>query len=156
MARCCKQLANRLPRGFAIAEHYLPVRQHVASALFTFFSRMIEQAAMKKRVADLLDQDHVEVSLPDAMRRLERAVGRLLQHAQQAGTVDRGVRLPEVMALLISLCQGALAGGWNDGQQQRVLAIVYAGLRTPAGSAPDRTGERPTISARNPPSQALD
>jgi AcrR family transcriptional regulator len=113
------------------------------TALFTFFRRMVEQAAMKKRVADLLDQDGVEVSLPDAVRRLEHAVGRLLHHAQRAGTVAREVGLPEVMALLTSLCQGALAGGWGRDQQERVLAIVFAGMRAPADPAPGPTGEEP-------------
>jgi AcrR family transcriptional regulator len=114
------------------------------TALFTFFRRMVEQAAMKKRVADLLDQDGVEVSLADAVARLEHAVGRLLHHAQRAGTVEHGVRLPEVMALLTSLCQGALAGGWNPGQQERVLAIVFAGMRPPADPAPNRVAEQST------------
>ena len=102
------------------------------TALRTFFARMIEQAAHKNRVADLLDHDGVDVSLPDAVRRLEHAVGRLLRHAQQAGTVDGQVRLTEVMALLTSLCQGALAGGWTRDQQERVLTIVFAGMRGPA------------------------
>lgn len=102
------------------------------TALFTFFRRMIEQAAGKKRVADLLDRDGVDVSLPDAIGQLEHAVGRLLHHAQRAGTVDDGVALPEVMALLTSLCQGALAGGWSAEQQQRVLALTFAGMHPPA------------------------
>jgi AcrR family transcriptional regulator len=107
------------------------------TALFAFFSRMVEQAAAKKRVADLLDQSGVEVSLPDAVQQLERAVGRLLHHAQTAGTVGDEVRLPEVMALLTSVCQGALAGGWDPGLQERTLAVVFAGLR-PDGTNPSR------------------
>ncbi|MFI5908526.1 TetR/AcrR family transcriptional regulator [Dactylosporangium sp. NPDC051541] len=101
------------------------------TALFTFFERMVEQAAMKRRVADLLDREGVEVGLADAVQRLDHAVERLLGHAHRAGTVARQVELPQVMALLTSLCQGALAGGWDAEQQARVLAIVFAGLRTP-------------------------
>jgi AcrR family transcriptional regulator len=112
------------------------------TALFTFFRGMVEQAASKKRVADLLDQDGVEVSLSDAVRQLEHAVGRLLHHAQHAGTVAPEVRLPEVMALLTSLCQGALAGGWDLEQQQRVLALTFAGMRRPPEDhASDHTGD---------------
>jgi AcrR family transcriptional regulator len=114
------------------------------TALFTFFRRMIEQAAAKNRVADLLDQDGVEVSLPDAVRQLEHAVGRLLDHAKRAGTVGDDVRLPEVMALLISLCQGALTGGWSAEQQERVLALTFAGMHPPADTSPGRTGETAT------------
>ena len=103
-------------------------------ALFAFFSRMIEQAAAKKRVADLLDEDGVEAGLAGAVRQLEHAVGRLLRHAQHAGAVDGTVRLPEVMALLTSLCQGAQSGGWSAAEQERILALDFAGMRSSGGS----------------------
>jgi len=38
----------------------------------------------------------------------------------------------EVMALLVSVCQGALHGGWDAGLRQRTLDIVFAGMRTRA------------------------
>ena len=41
--------------------------------------------------------------------------------------------------------QGALAGGWNTEQQQRVLALTFAGMhQPPANHTPDRTGENTT------------
>jgi hypothetical protein len=56
-------------------------------------------------------------------------VGRLLEQAVAAGTVADSVRLPEVMALLASVCQGALHGGWDEQLQARTLAVVFAGLK---------------------------
>ncbi|MEV4245704.1 hypothetical protein AB0J63_20100 [Streptosporangium canum] len=101
-------------------------------ALFAFFAHMVEQAATKKTVVDLLAQAGVAISVPDAVRHLERGIEDLLRQAQTAGTVAEDVRLPEVMALLISVCHGALHGGWNDDLQARTLAVVFAGLRPEA------------------------
>jgi hypothetical protein len=55
-------------------------------------------------------------------------VGELLRQAQAAGTVRRDVRPPEVMALLVSVCQGALQGGWDAVLRERTLAVIFAGL----------------------------
>ena len=94
-----------------------------ADGLQTFFARLIARAAARKAVVDL-----VGVSVPAAVGRLGEAVGELLRQAQAAGTVRPDVRLPEVMALLISLCQGALQGGWDEELQARTLDVVFAGL----------------------------
>jgi AcrR family transcriptional regulator len=96
--------------------------------LFTFFAHLVAQAAAKKTVVDLLAGSGVDIRLPEAVGRLETAVGRLLEQAQEAGTVAGSVQLPEVMALLTSVCQGALHGGWDEQLQARTLAIVFAGL----------------------------
>ncbi|SNY40378.1 hypothetical protein [Paractinoplanes atraurantiacus] len=53
----------------------------------------------------------------------------LLRRAHADGTVAATVELPEVMALLVSLCRGALQGRWDDNLRTRTLAIVYAGMR---------------------------
>jgi hypothetical protein len=39
------------------------------------------------------------------------------------------VRLDEVMALPAAACQGALHGGWDQDLRERILAIVFIGLR---------------------------
>lgn len=97
--------------------------------LFAFFTHMVAQAAAKKTVVDLLAGSGVDIRLPDTIGHLEEAVGRLLQQAQAAGVVAAPVRLPEVMALLVSVCQGALHGGWDKRLQARTLAVIFAGLR---------------------------
>ncbi|MGN9810024.1 TetR/AcrR family transcriptional regulator [Micromonospora sp. BQ11] len=103
--------------------------------LFTFFAHMVAQAAAKKTVVDLLAGSGVDIRLADAVGLLEEAVGRLLEQAQAARAVATSVRLPEVMALLASVCQGALHGGWGEQLQARTLAVVFAGLeRSQPGS----------------------
>ncbi|WP_433829274.1 TetR/AcrR family transcriptional regulator [Actinoplanes sp. CA-015351] len=96
--------------------------------LFSFLRGLVAQAAAKRSVVDLLARSGVDVRLPDAVGHLQDAVGALLIQAQDAGTVSPDVALPEVMALLVSLCQGALHGGWDAGLQTRTLAVVFAGL----------------------------
>jgi AcrR family transcriptional regulator len=103
------------------------------TALFTFFSRTVEQAATKKAVVDLIGQTGIDIRIPEVTQVFGQAVDGLLRQAQATGTVDDQVRLPEVMALLASTCQGALHGGWDADLQRRTLGIVFAGLR-PGGA----------------------
>jgi AcrR family transcriptional regulator len=94
--------------------------------LFAFFTHVVAQAAAKKTVVDLLP---VDIRLAEAVGHLESAVGTLLAEAQASGAVHTGIRLPEVMALLVSVCQGALHSGWDEDLQRRTLTVVFAGLR---------------------------
>jgi AcrR family transcriptional regulator len=94
-----------------------------ADGLHTFFTRLVEQAAARRAVVDL-----VGVSVPAALGGLADAVAELLRQAQAAGTVRADVRPPEVMALLVSVCQGALQGGWDAELRARTLAVIFAGL----------------------------
>ncbi|MFC6578204.1 helix-turn-helix domain-containing protein [Planomonospora parontospora] len=94
-----------------------------ADGLHVFFRRLVEQAAAKRTVVDLAG-----VSVPGAVGQLGEAVGELLRQAQAAGTVRGDVGRPEVMALLVSVCQGALQGGWDMELQERTLAVIFAGL----------------------------
>ncbi|MEU8007329.1 TetR/AcrR family transcriptional regulator [Catellatospora sp. NPDC049111] len=102
------------------------------TALFAFFTTLVAQAARQKTVLDLLAEAGTELSIPDAVGMLERSVDGLLTSAQDAGTVRPDVQLPEVMALLGAVCQGAVTGGWDERLQARTLAVVFAGLRPAA------------------------
>ncbi len=102
------------------------------TALFTFFTRMVGQAAAKKTVTELLARAGVEVSVAGPVQALQQQAGCLLTRAQQAGAVRDDVGIAEVMALLISTCQGALQAGWDDDLQRRALAVIFSGLRPPA------------------------
>jgi AcrR family transcriptional regulator len=106
-----------------------------ASALFTFFTRMVEQAAAKKTVVDLLAQAGINVQVAEPVRALRQGIEAVLTRAQQAGAVRDDIQIGEVMALLTSTCQGALCAGWDPDLQHRTLTIIFTGLR-PA-SSPD-------------------
>ncbi|MFC4585499.1 TetR/AcrR family transcriptional regulator [Sphaerisporangium corydalis] len=101
-----------------------------ATALFTFFGRMVEQAVEKKTVADLLAADTgVDIQVAGPVQSLQTAIETLLTGAQRAGAVRDDVRLDEVMALLTGACQGALHAGWPPDLQKRTLTIIFNGLR---------------------------
>jgi AcrR family transcriptional regulator len=91
-----------------------------ATSLFTFFAHLVEQAAAKKTVVELLG-----VAVSGALGSFEEAIGVLLDQAREAGAVRSDVRLDEVMALLAAASQA----GWNADLRERTLAIVFAGLR---------------------------
>jgi AcrR family transcriptional regulator len=100
-----------------------------ATALFDFFARVVEQAAAKQAVVELLAQNGVRVGVADPVRALRNAIGVLLERARSAGAVRAEVRLDEVMALLTATAQGALQGGWSDDLRHRTLEVIFAGLR---------------------------
>jgi AcrR family transcriptional regulator len=100
-----------------------------AAALFGFFTTMVEQAAAKKTVVDLLAATGTDVQVAAAVKALRHGITQLLTRAQQAGAVRADVGIDEVMALLTSSCQGALHGGWDSELQHRTLAVIFDGLR---------------------------
>jgi AcrR family transcriptional regulator len=95
------------------------------AGLFTFFLNVVASAGQQRSVITLAGVD-----IGAATGALDDAVGELLRQAQEAGAVRRDVRLPEVMALLTSLCQGALHSGWDPAVRERALTIVFRGLST--------------------------
>jgi AcrR family transcriptional regulator len=103
-----------------------------ATALFTFFARVVEQAAARKTVADLLASEGIGLEAGGPLATRQQELQSLLQAAQQAGTVRQDVAATEVMALLAATSDAALRSGWDRHLQQRTLAIVLRGLR-PAG-----------------------
>lgn len=102
-----------------------------ATALFEFFRRVVEQAAAKRSVVELLAEGGTRVGVEEPLRGLADALGVLLSRAQEAEAVRAEVRLDEVLALLTATTQGALHGGWSDDLRKRTLEVVFAGLRVP-------------------------
>jgi AcrR family transcriptional regulator len=95
-------------------------------ALFHFFDLLVERTAQNRTVVNLLAPD---LPLAGPLGTLTSTVQQLLVRAQEAGTVRPSIQADEVMALLVSTCQGTLHGGWNADLRRRTLDIVYAGLR---------------------------
>lgn len=94
-------------------------------ALFEFFVGVVEQAVVRRTVAELLAQPAAdEQDMP-----LREAVDGLLVLAQHAGTVRRDVRIDDVMALLVAASQGALSAGWDRRLRERTVSVIFDGLR---------------------------
>ena len=69
-------------------------------ALFTFITRMVEQAAQKRTVVGLLAEAGIDLQVADSVQLLREGIDALLTRSQQAGTVREDIRLDEVIALL--------------------------------------------------------
>jgi AcrR family transcriptional regulator len=121
LAAIMKDLAQR----FA-AEVEVLARQGDPGALMVFFRNVVEQAAARRTVVELLD---VDIQVGDQLRLMRDAIGTLLACAQEGGAVNPAVQLDEVMALLTATSHAALHSGWSQDLRDRTLAIVFAGLR---------------------------
>lgn len=100
-----------------------------STALFAFFADMVEQAAAKKSIVDLLSASIPDASAKKPLVDLEREVDRLLDRAKGAGAVRRDVGSAEIMALLEGVCRGVVEAGWDNELRTRTLDIIFAGLR---------------------------
>jgi AcrR family transcriptional regulator len=101
------------------------------TALLEFFSRLVERTAANRSVVGLLAQEGIDAPIAGAVGSLTDIVRQLLQRGQQVGAIRPDVQVDEVMALLVSACQGALHGGWSPELRRRTLAIMFAGLAAP-------------------------
>ena len=117
-----KNLMERLTEEVQV----LATQGDPSTALFTFFAGLVEQAAAKRAVVDLLG---VDIQVSRQLQGLADAIGTLLDQAKAAGAVRKDVRADEVTALLAATSQAALHAGWDADLRERTLAIVFAGLR---------------------------
>jgi AcrR family transcriptional regulator len=125
LAAIMKELLSRLSVQVRdLAEHGDP-----GAGLFELFVAMVEEAAAKKTVVELLAGVGVEVPIAAPVAGFQAELGQLLTGAQRAGAVRADVGIGEISALLVSLCQGAVTGGWPAPLRSRVVAVVIAGLR---------------------------
>jgi len=102
-------------------------------AFFDFFRHLVADAATKIAIAGaLLDAGgDTDGEAARASKGLRRAVGELLQRAQQAGAVRDDVELPEVYALLVATSRAHT--DLEEAAKARALAIVFDGLAPQPG-----------------------
>jgi AcrR family transcriptional regulator len=100
------------------------------AAFFGFFAHMVAAAASKIAIAEALVDAGGDPrgEAAQASNDLRRAVGVLLEHAQQAGAVRDDIELPELYALLIGTSRAAAFAHLDEEVRARTLAIVFDGL----------------------------
>jgi AcrR family transcriptional regulator len=100
------------------------------SAFLGFFGHLVADAAAKIAITEaLLDAGgDGDGDAGRASEGLRRAVGALLQHAQQAGAVRDDVELPEVYALLVGTSRAAARARLGEEARARLLRVVFDGL----------------------------
>jgi hypothetical protein len=99
-------------------------------AFLGLFSHLVARAAAKIAITEALldvggDGDGEAARASDGLR---RAVGALLQRAQQTGAVRDDVELAEVYVLLVGISRAAARAHLDEEAQARLLAIVFDGL----------------------------
>ncbi|MDX6295564.1 MAG: hypothetical protein QOH50_4639 [Kribbellaceae bacterium] len=100
-------------------------------AFFGFFGQVVSEASSKLAIADALSEagGAVSAEAKDAGSGLREAFGQLLEQAQQSGAVRADAALPEVYSLLIGASRGAIAAGLEPAVRDRMLNLLYDGLR---------------------------
>jgi AcrR family transcriptional regulator len=101
------------------------------AAFFTFFTQVVSESASKLAIADALGAagSVVGTDAKQAGTGMREAFGALLAKAQQSGKVRADAEFPEVYALLIGASRGATAAGLTPEVRDRMLALIYDGLR---------------------------
>lgn len=102
-------------------------------AFYDFFRALVVDASGKIAIGTALDEAGGDAVLAtQAGLRLREAVGRLLDRARAAGAVRADAHLPEVYALLVGVSRATAHSALADDVRERMLAIVFAGLRPSA------------------------
>jgi AcrR family transcriptional regulator len=101
------------------------------TGFFEFFGQVVAEAASKLAIAETLSAagstpgEHARQAGAD----FRQAFGELLANAQRSGAVRADAQLPEVYALLVGASRGATAAGLDPEVRDRMLAVLYDGLR---------------------------
>ncbi|TWD79464.1 TetR family transcriptional regulator [Kribbella amoyensis] len=100
-------------------------------AFYDFFGQVVAEAASKLAIADALGAAGTAVGdeARQAGEGMRQAFGELLDRAQDSGAVRKDAAFPETYALLIGTARGATAVGLEPTVRDRLLALVYDGLR---------------------------
>jgi AcrR family transcriptional regulator len=107
-------------------------RDDAGPAFFDFFGQVVSESASKLAIGEALSASGSVAGqdAKDAGTGMREAFGALLDRAQQAGAVRRDAGFPEVYALLIGASRGATATGLEPEVRDRMLELVYDGLRS--------------------------
>lgn len=101
------------------------------AAFFGFFGQVVSESASKLAIAEALSAAGTVAgqAAKEAGLGMREAFGLLLDRAQAAGAVRRDAGFPEVYALLVGVSRGATATGLEPAARDRMLGLVYDGLR---------------------------
>ncbi|TMD98848.1 MAG: TetR/AcrR family transcriptional regulator [Chloroflexi bacterium] len=103
-------------------------------AFFGFLEHLVEVATSKRDLADALSRAgiDIEASVSSVIQELAGALEELLGRAQRSGAVRDDVGTPELFGLVAGTCMAADRRFPAACTPQRMLGIVFDGLR-PAG-----------------------
>ena len=108
------------------------------AAFFGFLEHLVDEATRKRDLADALAGAGIDLGERSASvgQELTGVVAELLDRAQRSGAVRADVGMPELFGLVAGTCMAAERGFPIACAPQRMLGIVFDGLR------PERRGGR--------------
>lgn len=103
-------------------------------AFFGFFTQVVSESASKLAIAEALTAagSAAGADARNAGSGLRESFDALLSRAQRTGAVRSDAGFPEVYALLIGASRGATATGLEPEVRDRMLGLIYDGLRPKA------------------------
>jgi AcrR family transcriptional regulator len=100
-------------------------------AFFGFFSQVVAESASKLAIGEALIASGATAGagVSEAGAGMREAFGKLLGRAQDSGAVRLDAQFAEVYALLVGASRGAIAVGLAPEARDRMLALIYDGLK---------------------------
>jgi AcrR family transcriptional regulator len=105
--------------------------EDAGAAFFGFLEHLVDEATRKRDLADALGGTGIDMekAASPVAQQLTTAVAELLDRAQRSGAVRADVAMPELFGLVAGTCMAAERGFPVACAPQRMLGIVFDGLR---------------------------
>jgi AcrR family transcriptional regulator len=105
--------------------------EDAGQAFFSFAEHLGEEIAAKADLAFALAEAGIDIKaeMADVMGELHANVEELIARAQRAGAVRDDLTPEETFSLVSGSCIAAQQHGFDPGLQQRMLTVVFDGLR---------------------------
>lgn len=110
--------------------------EDAGDALFGFLERMVAVAVAKRDLAEALLGAGIDfkAAAGDLKAELDAAIEQLFMRAQAEGSIRPGVECVDLMGLVTGACMNANAFGALPSCPERMLDIVFAGMRAAPAS----------------------
>jgi AcrR family transcriptional regulator len=111
--------------------HELTASDDPGKAFFSFLEELSSQAACKRDLFDALANAGIDVkaAASESLLALRQSLGSLMQSAQRAGALRKDVNDEDVLGLVMATCASRELPGQPLASRERMLAIVFDGLR---------------------------
>ncbi len=107
-----------------------------ADALFAFLREFARQASAKRDLFEALNSAGFDIKsqCSEMVDEMKRSIDHLRQRAVDTGEVRSDVSTEEMIGLLSGACQAVSHGAPGEVNVQRMVEVVFDGLRTPASA----------------------
>jgi AcrR family transcriptional regulator len=120
--------------SLVVEAHHAATAEDPVSALFAFVRLFASEAALKHDLYDALGSAGIDIksSCAGRIEDLERGIDTLLSRAVATGSVRDDIAAPEIVGMVIGMCDAADRLGGDAESVQRLVGVVCEGLRRSA------------------------